>query len=145
MLETVTTIVLTVGSGLLLCYWFRYTCLLILTAKTTRDYAGEVARANQLTFLNVQSELKAGVADLGKLQASLDRDYAILSSMLPGSSDTNIEDRMLQLNYKLTRTFCSAVGGISPNMARRSLDEMSMVVAHFANSMGERCEMGSAA
>ena len=47
MFETATTILIIVGSMLLFGYWFRYTCLLILSAKTTRDYAGEVAAANR--------------------------------------------------------------------------------------------------
>ena len=46
MFETATTILIIVGSMLLFGYWFRYTCLLILSAKTTRDYAGEVAAAS---------------------------------------------------------------------------------------------------
>ena len=144
MVETVTTLVLTVGSGLLLCYWFRYTCLLILTAKTSRDYAADVARQNQLSFPGVQAQLKTGAADLDKLQASLDRDYEVISNLLP-SSEMNVEDRMLQLNYRLTRTLYKTVGGFYPAAARKALDEMSMVVAHFANAMGERATMGSAA
>ena len=60
MVELITTGVLTVGSVLLLAYWFRYMCLLILSAKTTQDYAGQVATANQLSFLEVQSQLGAG-------------------------------------------------------------------------------------
>ena len=43
MIELVTTVIITVSSVLLFGYWFRYTCLLILSAKTTRDFAGEVA------------------------------------------------------------------------------------------------------
>ena len=59
MFQSITTIALTAGSVLLLGYWFRYTCLLILSAKTTRDFAGEVAEANQLSFLEVQARLRA--------------------------------------------------------------------------------------
>src|SRR5258706_2540942 len=99
MVETTTTIVLTVGSLLLLAYWFRYTCLLILSAKTTRDFAGEVAEANQLSFLEVQARLRAeGPADLDHLHSALDRDYARLTQVLGQTSEnqeTPLEDRML--------------------------------------------------
>ncbi|MEP7354535.1 MAG: hypothetical protein ABI824_15010 [Acidobacteriota bacterium] len=146
MVETITTLVLTVGSGLLLCYWFRYTCLLVLSAKTTRDYAGEMARANGLSFLQVQAELRtASVGDLSKLHQALDRDYEIVSGLLTRCGDLNPEDRLLKFNYQVTRAFAKSVGSLSPTAARRALDEMAMVVAHFADTMGERAAMGAAA
>ncbi len=58
MLELIVTLVITVSSVLLFGYWFRYTCLLILSAKTTRDYAADIAAANQLSFLQVQAQLR---------------------------------------------------------------------------------------
>ena len=61
MIELISTIVIMAGSVLLFGYWFRYTCLLILSARTTRDYAGAVATANQLSFLEVQSVLREHV------------------------------------------------------------------------------------
>lgn len=42
-------LVLTV-SLILFLYWFRYTCLLILSAKPAKDYSGQVAQVNQLSF-----------------------------------------------------------------------------------------------
>ena len=142
MVETATTVVLTVGSLLLLGYWFRYTCLLILSAKTTRDFAGEVAEANQLSFLEVQAQLRgAGPASMDHLNAALDRDYACLTQMLKqaaSSQEFPLEDRMLQVNYKVTRLWYRTSRHFSSSAARSALDEMSMMVAHFANSMGER-------
>ena len=142
MVQTATTAVLMVGSLLLLGYWFRYTCLLILSAKTTRDYAGEVAEANQLSFLEVQARLRAeGPADLDHLHAALDRDYARLTELLKhagGGEDLPLEDRMMQLNYRVTRMWYQATRRFSSSAARNALDEMSMMVSHFANSMGER-------
>lgn len=145
MAQTLTTILIMAGSALLFGYWFRYTCLLILSAKTTRDYAGEVARANQLSFLEVQAELRAeGPVDLDKLQSALDRDYALVSYLTQqGSPEFRLEDRMLQVSYRLARTWCQTVRSVSPESARRSLDEMSMVISHFANAMGERAAAGA--
>ncbi len=57
MIESVLTVLIIAGSGFLFAYWFRYTCLLIVSAKTSRDYAAEVATANQLGFLEVQSSV----------------------------------------------------------------------------------------
>jgi hypothetical protein len=140
MVETTTTLVLTVGSLLLLGYWFRYTCLLILSAKTTRDYAGEVAEANQLSFLEIQARLRAEEPiDLDNVTAALDRDYArLMQLMRQAGGSSQIEDRMVRLNYRFTRLWCRAVRPLSSSAASSALDEMSMMISHFANALGER-------
>ena len=146
MLELIVTLVITVSSVLMFGYWFRYTCLLILSAKTTRDYAAEVASANKLSFLQVQTELRESSADLSRLQASLDRDLALVTSLIQNASGQwGMEDRMLQLNYRMMSAWCSISKSFSPDARRRALDEMSMIVSHFANSLGERAAVGAAA
>src|SRR5436190_21607906 len=98
MIELAATSIITVSSALLFGYWYRYTCLLILSAKTSRDYAGDVAVANQLNFLEVQHQLREGAGDLDRLHQSLDRDYVALAKLFQGAgSEKGLEDRMLQL------------------------------------------------
>jgi hypothetical protein len=151
MVELITTGVLTVGSVLLLAYWFRYMCLLILNAKTTQDFAAQVATANQLSFLKVQSQLVAGASsELDRLHASLDRDYALLTYLLKHAASTagqesSMEARMLEVNYRLVSAWARFSRNLSPAASRRALEEMSLVVAHFANIMGERSACASAA
>jgi hypothetical protein len=149
MIEFLTTVIVTGSSVLLFGYWFRYTCLLILSAKTTRDFACQVAAANQLGFLDVQTQLRAASANLDALRDTLDRDYEVLSGMLKqvrGSSveDSSLETRMLALNYRVMRSWSQVIGVFSPTAACKALEEMSMVIAHFANSMGQQAE-GAAA
>ncbi|MEQ1886302.1 MAG: hypothetical protein ABL967_14655 [Bryobacteraceae bacterium] len=148
MIELVATVVITLSSVLLFGYWFRYTCLLILSAKTAKDYAGQVALQNQLGFLNVQSQLQADVLVLDPLRAALDRDYAMLSRMLKESETAEgsaIETRMLELNYRLNAMWFRATSSIAPTSARKALQEMSMVIAHMANAMGEQAASSAAA
>jgi len=147
MIELVATITITVSSVLLFGYWFRYTCLLILSAKTTRDFAGEVATANQLGFLEVQSQLRANAVDLGPLCDALDRDYAVLARLMQqgGDSSSSVEKRMLSINYSLTRAWYRVSSHVSAAAARQALEEMSMMVAHFANVMGEQAAGAAAA
>jgi hypothetical protein len=149
MIELITTVIITASSVLLFGYWFRYTCLLILSAKTARDFAGQVASANQLGFLEVQAQLRAASVNLDSLRDTLDRDYAVLSSMLKqvrGSSveESSLETTMLSLNYRVMRAWYRVSGVFSPAAARKALEEMSMVIAHFANAMGQQAE-GAAA
>jgi hypothetical protein len=148
MIEFAATFGITVSSVLLFGYWFRYTCLLILSARTTRDYAADVVMANQLAFPGVQAQIaNAAIADLDGLRASLDRDYAVLTYLLKHTSteESALEKRMLEINYRLMGAWYSVSATFSPTAARRALDEMTMVVAHFANSMGERAAAGAAA
>lgn len=147
MIELITTVIITVSSVLLFAYWFRYTCLLILSAKTTRDFAFQVANANQLGFLEVQSQLRASAGNLDCLRDTLDRDYAVLSRLLKqaGTQEgSSLEQTMLGLNYRVMSACYRLSSSFSPAAARKALEEMSMVVAHFANSMGQLTE-GAAA
>jgi hypothetical protein len=151
MIELVATIVIMASSGLLFGYWFRYTCLLMLSARTTRDYAASVAIANQLGFLEVQAQLRDRTsADLDRLKDSLDRDYKVLTYLLkhasgPSDGQDALEKRMLEINYRLMGAWYSMSRRFSPAAACRALDEMATVVAHFANAMGERAAEGAAA
>lgn len=48
--EMVASVLIMAVSIALLLYWFRYSCVLILSTRTTRDYSASVALANQLSF-----------------------------------------------------------------------------------------------
>jgi hypothetical protein len=150
MIELLVTFVITSSSFLLFGYWFRYTCLLILSAKTTRNYTVSVAMANQLTFLEVQSQLRSQVVDLEPLKEFLDRDYRVLTyllnhSAIPSNGDASLEKRMLEIDYRIMRAWYRVSRNLSPSAACRALNEMSQVVAYFANSMGERSAVSAAA
>jgi len=137
------TAIVTIVSCLLFAYWFRRACLLILVAKSPRDYAKGVAVANQLTFPEVQTALSTDVtADLRGLKDALDRDFRLLSYLLryaaaaPPCTEA-IERRMLRINYWIMTTWCIASWRISPRTSRRAIQEMALVVAHFASVLGE--------
>ncbi len=144
MIELVATIAIIASSILLFGYWFRYTCFLILSAKTTRDYAGDVAAANKLSFPEVQARLRARAeADLNDLRESLDHDYRVITYLLKHAAHASegqlaLERQMLAINYRVMRGWYGVSRQFSNSAAARALEEMSMVVAHFANAMGER-------
>jgi hypothetical protein len=139
MLETAITVTIIVSSAALFAYWFRYACLLILSAKTARDYAPDVAVANGMSFLEVQAALRlAAPVDMDALQASLDRDHAFLRSFGQTNEESQMEDNILWLNYSLARILFNTAGRFSPDVARHSLEEMTTVISHLANAAGER-------
>jgi hypothetical protein len=135
-----------VGSLLLLAYWFRYTCLLMLTARTTQDFAVEIVAAHQLSFPEIQALLRSGASvELDQLSESLERDFAVVSRLVAHDSAAGIEDRMLGMNYSVAHMLFRVAGRFSPEIARQALQEMSDVVAHFANGLGERAAGAAAA
>ena len=144
MIELIATVIITVGSTVLFAYWFRYTCLLILSAKTARDYTTDVAYSNKLGFPEVQAQLSQKASpDLDRLRAALDNDYRVVRQLLrylPKGEEapSSLETHMLAVNYRLMSTWYQVSRHFSGNTAARALEEMSMVVAHFANLMGEQ-------
>ena len=140
MIEAIATVVITAGSVLLFAYWFRYTCLLILSAKTAHDYAGDLALAKGLRVVEVQSQLRTDRAvDLVGLHAALERDYALIQSLLKGAvaEQSILEHRVLQIHYRTNQVWFGISRSFSATAARQALEEMSLVVAHFANVAGE--------
>lgn len=140
MIEAITTVVITAGSVLLFAYWFRYTCLLILSAKTAHDYAGDLALAKGLRVVEVQSQLRTDRAvDLAGLHAALERDYTLIQSLLKRAAGEQsiLENRMLKIHYRTSQVWYGINRFFSATAARQALEEMSMVVAHFANVAGE--------
>jgi hypothetical protein len=150
MIELIATLTITCGSVVLFAYWFRYTCLLILSAKTARDYTAEVAYSNKLGFQAVQTQLnQAASPDLDRLRAALDNDYKVVRQLLrymPNSEEgaSPLETQMLAINYKLMGAWYQVSRHFSESAAAHALSEMSMVVAHFANVMGEQASSATA-
>jgi hypothetical protein len=144
MSQEIATSIVTFGSFLLFVFWFRYVCLLVLRARPARDYAHAAAAANQLSFPDVQALLhQRASADLEELRRMLDRDFALLTYVLahvasPPAGVAALEKRILEIDYRLLRAWCGVSAHFSRSAACRALAEMSTVVAHFANSLGER-------
>jgi len=103
-----------------------------------------VAEANGLRFLETRSEL-TGVDQhrLDQLQQSLERDYQVITYLLRHAGSYNLEGQsfeqlLLRLDYKLMSFWYRIARMASESWARRALLEMSTVIGHFANTMGER-------
>ncbi len=136
----------------LFLYWFRYTCLLILTTRTARDYTVQVAEANQLTFPAIQAKLAHAQLDgLEEARASLERDYHLLIGLLQHASSfqlgsLTLEQRMLMVDYQAMRLWFRVSRQFSRGAdARQALVEMADIVSHFANAMGERSSVSARA
>jgi hypothetical protein len=143
----ISSILIILASAALLAYWFRYTCVLILRTRTGKDYATAMATANGLRFQQIQGRLvqEASVADLPALQRSLESDYRLLTYLVEHTAGLevgglSIEQRMLMLDFNAMRVVCALSRWLGVDQARAALDEMSSILNHLANAMGERIE-----
>ena len=100
-----------------------------------------VAVGNGLSFPEVQSLLREpAVTDLDRLRESLDRDYRVVLHLLDraaqGMGKAAFERHMLAINYHFLGTWYPVKRRHSAQGARLILEEMSWVVAYFAESVG---------
>jgi hypothetical protein len=146
MFETITTATISVASVLLFAYWFRYTCLLILSTKSALDYSEAIVTQHNLGFGQVQIALQTTQNEIPRhLQDALDRDYATLQGLLKRAGNVSLESRMISAHYQIMRAWLRVSSAYSPAAARRALDEMAQAVAHLANGLGEYAAAPSAA
>lgn len=128
-------------SAAMFCYWFRYTCLLILSTETNEDFSRQVAVEYGLQFARLHDEIQhAGSEALAMAMTTLDREYGLMRSLLDRSGageEAGFERTLLGANYFALRTWFRLSCRFSEATARKSLIEISQIVRHFANAAGE--------
>lgn len=140
----ITSILIMAVSMAAFAYWFRYTCILILSTRTSRDYSAEVAAANRLSFAGVRNLLESPQAvDLDAMRESLERDFRVVNSLIERAGkvqvgDVALEETLLRLDFWLMRLSYAVARRFSEARSRAALLEMSQIVEHFANAFGER-------
>ena len=129
-----------VCSVVLLVYWFRYSCLLLLrnaAAQTESPFADE-----RFSIGMVLDRANAD-ANLVALERALDRDYQLLSYLLKHAADlelASIENRMLILDYKLMRLYFRITRIVAPAQSRKALVEMATALSAVARQAGQQSE-----
>lgn len=142
-MQTLASVLIIVFSAGLFAYWFRYSCLLILRARTSRDYSLDVAAASNLSVHRIldrlHSELRPQeLAEFGRL---IDRDYRIVHHLLSraprlGERLTGLERFMLQMDFKLMSAWNSVSSLCLGGPQRAAIEEMSEIVSFLANAAG---------
>ena len=127
----------------LLVYWFRYTSLLILSTKTSHDFSYDIAHAHELQFHEARASLAAIPAGrFETLLSGIDHDFRLVSALLRNVEASEnracIEDVLLRIDFAGLKLAYSLSRPFSESIARTALTEMTDIVAHFANSVGER-------
>jgi hypothetical protein len=135
------SILIIVISSVLLVYWFRYTCMLILGRNYCADYALKVASTIRLNFpqaeTTLQTERRAYALD--HIYESLENDYRILTDLLGDAAGQNsIERRFLTMDFKMMRIWYGLTK-TSRNLprSRNALSEMSSILGYFAAEIAQ--------
>lgn len=140
-----TNIVIILCSAILLIYWFRYTCLLMLNTKPAHgrveDSVGGLWAA--LAMGRRRVEAAATPSQLDHLSVTLDRDYRLLTYLLKHTAGlevggVTVEQRMLMLDFRLMQLWYRLSRALFPPQSRKALEEMSDIVACFTDAVLER-------
>jgi hypothetical protein len=127
-------------SLLLLAYWFRYSCILLLRSHAERAASASAVPDTRFCFAEVQARLRTAEV-LDPLHLSLQRDYEILIYLLQhaaGLSMESFEDRLLVLDYKVMQWWYRLTRIAAPQQARQALYEMASILNVLAQKMGEQ-------
>ncbi|MGO9255310.1 MAG: hypothetical protein ACLQU1_03260 [Bryobacteraceae bacterium] len=136
----ITSVLIIAFSIILLIYWFRYCCILLIRTHAEQQMAAAPACDAQFSFNHVRERLRTE-SELDALRRSLDRDYALFAYLLEhavGLGATSLEDRLLVLDYKVMQWWYRLTKTAAPEQARRALDEMATVLGLLVGKMGER-------
>jgi hypothetical protein len=128
-------------SLVLLIYWFRYSCLLLLRSRADQT----AVAAERFNYGSVRQGLKAGLA-LDPLHQSLERDYRILTYLLDHAAGLELEQleyRLLLLDYRLMQAWYRLTRSAAPQLARRALSEMTDVLNVLVGRIGEQAGLRS--
>ena len=140
----IASVVILSVSTVLFLYWFRYTCELILSARTAASHAVGVSAANGLNWSAVAAELDGAPTEaLGDMLQRLRSDYQKLDSVLSRSESSDadqvaFERGMLRGYFCWCRAMFTVLRICSDRAARETLATMARVVEHQANLIGER-------
>jgi len=129
------SVLISAVSVVLLGYWFRYSCLLLLRAHAPKSVAGS---SHRFSFLDVLERVQTE-PNLDPLLRSLERDYRVVTYLLQHSSRLGaepLENRLLMLDYRLMQCWYRVTRTVAPEQARRALSEMAGVLACLAQKMG---------
>ncbi|MGA2434884.1 MAG: hypothetical protein ABSG25_06320 [Bryobacteraceae bacterium] len=128
----------------LFLYWFRYNCVSILRKVAPRERTVDVAIANQLYFVSIQERLESELSEeeIDAYDRALLRDYEVLTSLLRYTSGLRggytVEQRILMIDFRLMRWLFAATRLWALSAARKSIEERTEILAHFAGRIAER-------
>jgi hypothetical protein len=129
-------------SAVLLLYWFRYACLLLLRTHQDPALVARVAEANGLNLLAVQGQLRSPEGgNWQTVERALDHDYEILAFLLEHASElggSRLERLVLGIDFRMLQLWQRLLRPVAPETARQTLAEMAAVLTRMSAMVGEK-------
>ena len=131
-------------STVLFFYWFRYTCELILSARTSASFVLRVSEANNLSWAGVASGLDHATASgLAEMRNGLHNDHSKLDRILNRDNASQadqfaFERGMLKGYFFAASALFKVAARFSERTARSMVQTMARVVEHQVNLIGEQ-------
>jgi hypothetical protein len=129
-------------SVILLVYWFRYSCVLLL--RNSMEALPRVTQADSRFLVEQIRQQVFTVRELKPLEQLLERDYRLLvylQNHAAGLGLQSIEDRLLVLDYKILHYQYRLTRAFTPEFARRALVEMSDVLLVFVRRITPEADL----
>jgi len=136
----VSSILIILFSLVLLIYWFRYSCMLLLRNRMEAAVSVRTVKDSRFSFGAVQEQLKTAEA-LDPLHRSLQRDYEVFVYLVEHASGLSLEsfeDRLLRLDYRIMQGRYDLTKRMFPRQARLALSEMASIMAILVGRMSEQ-------
>jgi len=136
----IASILILAFSAVLLVYWFRYSCVLLLRNAAQR---AEQPLTDERFSIGFVLERVRTEKHLDTLERALNRDYHMLTYLLKHAADlelASIENRILILDYRLMRVWYRITRTIAPEQSRKALVEMASVLGAVARQAGQQPE-----
>jgi hypothetical protein len=136
----ITSVLIIAVSALLLVYWLRYSCLILIRDLQTN---AELSRTSDQRFslATVIQGLKTE-GDLDPLERALERDYRVIMYLMEHTDDlASIENKLLVVDCKLMRIWSRLTRTLAPRQSRIALSEMAAVLTVLASQMGEQNQL----
>jgi hypothetical protein len=134
-------------SFVMLVYWFRYTCILLVQSGVEEVRTASAAIQRNFSFGDVQSQLRSETA-LEPLRQALQRDYEVLTYLVRHASGLELatfEERLLVWDYRLMQVWYTLTKTVAPERARDAVTEMASIVGILAGRLGQRAGVQSEA
>lgn len=137
----ITSVFIIAISVVLLGYWLRYSCLMLL--QSAREHVEMPTVADERFSVSSVMERLKTENDLALLERALERDYHVVTYLIEHAADlelASIENRLLVLDYKVMRLWSRLTRSAAPRESRKALSEMATVLSVLVGQM-DRLQM----
>ena len=132
----IASILIIAFSSVLLVYWFRYSCILLL--RNAAERADVQVSDARFSFGMVLERVRTE-QHLDSLERALSRDYHMLNYLFKHAASlelASIENRLLMLDYKLMWLWYRMTRTVAPGQSRKAIVEMASVLGAVARQAG---------